>query len=100
MGKLKITNDEYSFISDSGIEYSIYEGYTLGKGRQKPTDIVFIVFDLYDSINETVYNMYGACGLDENDEYGLNIINFVVNEWESKHPGIVQGIKDGTIEHC
>ena len=100
MGKLKMINDEYSFVSDSGVEYSLYEGYTLGIGRQKPTDIMFIVFDLYDANKYTVYHMYGACGFDENDEYGLDIVNKVVNEWEQEHQDLVLGIKNGTIEHC
>ena len=101
MGKLKLTDmDEYIFISDSGIEYSLYEGFTLGKGRQKPSDIVFVVFDRYDSLTTYVYHFYGACGFDENDEYGLNIINDVINEWEQKHQDLVQGIKNGTIDHC
>lgn len=100
MGKLKLDGDEYIFISESGVEYSIYEGYTLGRGRQKPTDVMFIVFDLYDADTYTVYHMYGACGFDENDEYGLNIVNNVVNGWEQKHEDLVQGIKNGTIEHC
>ena len=101
MGKLEKTDEGYIFISDNGVEYELYEGFTLGgNSRQKPTDILFVVFDLYDELNDCVYMMYGACGFDENDKYGLNIVNGAVNYWEENHPDIVQGIKDGTIEHC
>ena len=100
MGKLKMTKEGYIFVSESGIEYDLYEGLSIGAPKRYTSDILFIVFDLYDAEKECVWFMYGATFLDDGDEYALDLINRAVNEWEQEHQDLVLGIKNGTIEHC
>lgn len=101
MGNLKMTKEGYIFISDNDIMYGLYEGLTVGTKPRYTSDILFVVFDLYDAYSETVGIMYGAGFLDEGDfdDYTIKYIDTVVSKWESEHPDIVKGIKDGTIVH-
>ena len=98
MGKLANSErDGLMWVSDNGIEYDLLEGLTLGSPRYA-SDILFIMFNRYDAKQDVVYWMYGAEGIEDEDEYFLKVVNEVVNEWEGNHKDIVSGIKDGTIK--
>lgn len=97
MGKLTPTDEGYIFTSKNGIEYDLYEGFTIGGSKRRTSDILFIVFDMYDSESSVVSFFYGAGFINHEDT--IKDINRAVNSWEDQHPDIVKGIKDGTIEH-
>ena len=93
MSKLYQGTENWVFVSDNGIKYSIYEG--IGHGTQKETcsDIAFIMLDeYYDDDISTYYIgfLYGA-GLIDRDDY-KNDIERLVNEFERCHSVIVQEI--------
>ena len=95
MGKLKMTEEGYIFVSASGIEYDLLEGSTINGDKPYSSDILFVMFTRYDCESDMVYWMYGAEFV--KDEDNVKIISEKVNKWESEHEDLVQGIKDGTI---
>lgn len=93
MSKLYQGTENWVFVSDNEIRYSIYEG--IGHGTQKETcsDIAFIMLDEYceDDI-QTYYVgfLYGEAFIDD-DDY-KNDIERLVNEFERCHSVIVREI--------
>ena len=83
------------FISTAGIEYSMYEGISIGD-NPKTSDIVYFMLDGYDCPTEMVYWSYGAGCLGEDD---INAISHIVDKWEENHREIIDGILDGSIAH-
>lgn len=96
-GRLKMTDEGYIFVSKTGIEYSIYEGLTIGESPRHTSDIMFITFDRYCMNQEVVDFLYGATFLTDKDT--IKGISQTVDEWELFHPDIVEAIKSDTIEH-
>lgn len=85
---MKIFKDnegDYTFMSDSGLKYSLYEGLTINDGTRHTSDIVFIVLDLYDTHPMFVDFWYGATLIDfsePNRDDLLKDISARVNKWE------------------
>ena len=92
MGKI-ITDEkgEYSFLSDSGVEYSLYEGESIGGNTT--SDIVFVMNDKCIGINtELVGWIYGAfliIGSEEVREDIQNNIDRMVQNYENNNPDLV-----------
>lgn len=82
------------FVSDSEIEYSVYEGVTMGI-EPKTSDIIFIMLDGYDTPTQLVHWAYGANVMgDEEVQFALDKIE----EFEENNPDLVKEILNGTIE--
>lgn len=83
----------FSFLSDSGITYSLLVGTTLGGVRQYSSDMVFIMADDADIISAAdaewddamVSWFFGADEFVENPDEYLDTIVDSVTRWEVKH---------------
>jgi len=83
------------FISNSGIEYTMYEGIAIGD-QKRTSDIVYFMLDGYDCPTELVYWSYGADSLDGDD---IERISNIIDKWEENNREIIDGILDGSIAH-
>ena len=87
---IKLGNEGYYFVSDSGIKYDLYEGLTFGNERRYTSDMVFVVLSdrryLDNVSNLVVGGFFGASFFDaakgsEDNSY----IDYMVQEYEKKN---------------
>lgn len=78
-----------SFLSDSGLTYSILKGVTLGGAKQLESDMFFVMGDNPDfnlDWNDYIVSWYfGASDFEENPDNYLDQIVAGVTAWEKKH---------------
>ena len=94
---IKDKQDAYTFISDSGLKYSLYEGLTISDTKRYTSDIVFIVLDLYDTHPMFVDFWYGATLIDfsePNKDDILKDISVRVNKWEEENKDKITGLTE------
>lgn len=82
---IKLKHDGYVYISDSGVEYDLLKGKSLG--ADTTSDIIFICFlsgdcDIKD---EVVGFLYGATFFEEDIEEYNNHIKKIVDKYERKN---------------
>ena len=87
---IKLGNEGYYFVSDSGIKYDLYEGLTFGNEKRYTSDMVFVVLSdrrYLDNVGDLVVGgFFGAVFFDaakdsEDDLY----IGYIVQEYEKKN---------------
>lgn len=87
---LKLETDGYVFISESGIEYELLEGVSIGADRQYTSDIIFIMLTDpdYNVDNNVVGWLFGSSSMLE-DRTSLNSykesIKQIVTEFENRN---------------
>ena len=86
---IKLNNDGYYFISDSGIKYELLEGISIGGKRQYTSDAIFIMLNdknYFEKVNNYFVGFwFGASFLHEClDEYN-EYISKLVTEYEKEN---------------
>ncbi len=86
---IKLNNEGYYFISDSGIRYELLEGVSIGGKRQYTSDIIFIMLadeNYLDKVDSYFVGFwFGATFLGESlDEYN-ECINKSVTKYEKEN---------------
>ena len=90
---IKLSYDGYVFISDSGIEYCLLEGVSIGHLETYTSDTIFIMMDdyRYECSNPFVGFLRGATFLAEHQEEYNKQIQYLVNIYESTSNLIKKG---------
>lgn len=98
MGKLiKCETGDYKFCSDKGIMYDLEEGVGIGERKLK-SDVLYIWLDSGEYMDELrevrqddlfVSWIYGATTVLNDDKYTAQILDAVVEKWESSHTRFV-----------
>jgi hypothetical protein len=89
MGKILCDEYGYSYVSNSGVPYTLYKGVTIGNGSEYNSDIVFIMVSVPDeagSREDFVDWFYGADDIKHGPDYIVKYIDDTVNEYEATHP--------------
>lgn len=76
---IKMTEEGYVFISESGIQYKLLEGKSIGAKLEYTSDIVFIMLDNY-----IAGYFYGAMVSENNSKDYEEHINDIINEFEKR----------------
>lgn len=84
---IKLSYDGYIFISDSGIQYDLLEGVTIGRPEQYTSDKIFIVLNdfRYEPQHSIVGYLWGASHLEDCIKIYDEHISEMVNAYESSH---------------
>lgn len=87
---LQVKDDVYVFISDSGIEYELLEGVSIGADKQYTSDIVFIMLlDCdYNVDNNVVGWLFGSSSMFDSEADAKNYeesIRNIVDEFEKRN---------------
>ena len=84
---IKLSYDGYIFISDSGIEYDLLEGVTMGRPERYTSDKIFIILNdfRYEEQHSLVGYLWGASHLKDSIEVYNDHISELVNSFESSH---------------
>lgn len=82
---IKLKHDGYVYVSDSGVEYDLLEGKSLG--ADTTSDIIFICFlDCdFDNKDEVIGFLYGATFFEEDMKEYNNHIKKIVDKYERKN---------------
>lgn len=96
MGTLKKDENGFYYLSETGVEYSLYEGGCLGANVS--SDILYVMFDRYtDFPVEMVTFMYGADEIYSEDSdaknYILKSIDEAVTQFEKRSKTKKRGTK-------
>lgn len=87
---LQLKNDGYVYVSDSGIEYELLEGVSIGASKQYTSDIVFIMLlDCdYNVDNNIVGWLFGSSSMFDSEadvkSYEESIKN-IIDEFEKRN---------------
>lgn len=87
---LQLKNDGYVYISDSGIEYELLEGVSIGADKQYTSDIVFIMLlDCdYNVDNNVVGWLFGSSTMFDSEENAKSYeesIRDIIEEFEKRN---------------
>lgn len=87
---LQLKDDGYVYISDSGIEYELLEGVSIGADKQYTSDVVFItLFNCnYNVDNNVVGWLFGSSTMfdsEANVKSYEESINEIVSEFEKRN---------------
>ena len=96
-----IFKDRNGYIAyrHNGIKYSLFDGVTMG--RSSSSDIAFLMLESYEDIHvEFIAYQYGSFELEDESNLGEHFgwIDQACEQWENKHPGIVERIWKGEIK--
>lgn len=82
----KLKSDGYVYISDSGIEYELLEGVSVGTEIKYTSDIVFIILNNceYNVDNYVVGYVFGAHYFAENPKEYEETIKKIVDKYEEE----------------
>lgn len=87
---LQLKDDGYVFVSDSGIEYELLEGVSIGANKQYTSDIIFIMLlDCdYNVDNNVVGWLFGSSSMFDSEADTKSYeesIRYIVNEFEKRN---------------